>query len=127
MYLRPTPRRAKASLRTADHGGHVEQDAHLAGTIGAARGTYLQGVIVFVAALALLAAEPRRCYLITNHAIELIACDQLAPAAGRHDEQPTPSARADVGYVLVSGKIALASTGQELVHDADVGRLFLGG
>lgn len=34
---------------------------------------------------------------------------------------------ADIGYVLVSGEIALAGTANELLADPDVGRLFLGG
>ncbi len=34
---------------------------------------------------------------------------------------------ADVGYVLVSGEIAIAGTGDELLENPDVGRLFLGG
>ncbi len=34
---------------------------------------------------------------------------------------------ADVGYLLVAGRIALAGTGDELLHDDEVGRLFLGG
>ena len=34
---------------------------------------------------------------------------------------------ADIGYVLVSGSIAIAGPGQELLHHPDVGRLFLGG
>ncbi len=34
---------------------------------------------------------------------------------------------ADVGYVLVSGEVALAGTGEELLNNPDVGRLFLGG
>jgi branched-chain amino acid transport system ATP-binding protein len=34
---------------------------------------------------------------------------------------------ADIGYVLVSGEIAMAGTGDELLQDPDVGRLFLGG
>ena len=34
---------------------------------------------------------------------------------------------ADVGYVLVSGSIALADSGDRLLQHADVGRLFLGG
>jgi branched-chain amino acid transport system ATP-binding protein len=34
---------------------------------------------------------------------------------------------ADIGYVLVSGELAIASSGRELLADADVGRLFLGG
>jgi branched-chain amino acid transport system ATP-binding protein len=34
---------------------------------------------------------------------------------------------ADVGYLLVSGRLALAGTGEELLHDDEVGRLFLGG
>ena len=34
---------------------------------------------------------------------------------------------ADVGYVLVSGEIAIAGTGDELLADPRVGRLFLGG
>jgi branched-chain amino acid transport system ATP-binding protein len=33
---------------------------------------------------------------------------------------------ADIGYVLVSGQIAMAGTGRELLHDSTVGRLFLG-
>ena len=33
----------------------------------------------------------------------------------------------DVGYVLVSGKLALAGKASELLTDPDVGRLFLGG
>lgn len=33
---------------------------------------------------------------------------------------------ADVGYVLVSGSVARAGTGAELLQDPDVGRLFLG-
>ncbi len=34
---------------------------------------------------------------------------------------------ADVGYVLVSGSIAMADRGEELLRHPDVGRLFLGG
>ncbi len=34
---------------------------------------------------------------------------------------------ADVGYLLVSGRLALAGTGSELLHHEEVGRLFLGG
>jgi branched-chain amino acid transport system ATP-binding protein len=34
---------------------------------------------------------------------------------------------ADIGYVLVSGQLAKAGKGSELLEDPDVGRLFLGG
>ncbi|MDH3637198.1 MAG: ABC transporter ATP-binding protein [Gammaproteobacteria bacterium] len=34
---------------------------------------------------------------------------------------------ADIGYVLVSGALAIAGTGEELLKNPDVGRLFLGG
>ena len=34
---------------------------------------------------------------------------------------------ADIGYVLVSGELAMAGPGDELLEDPDVGRLFLGG
>ena len=34
---------------------------------------------------------------------------------------------ADIGYVLVAGKVARAATGRELLGDPEVGRLFLGG
>ncbi|MEX0286346.1 MAG: ABC transporter ATP-binding protein [Paracoccaceae bacterium] len=34
---------------------------------------------------------------------------------------------ADIGYVLVSGELAIAGTGDELLDNPDVGRLFLGG
>ncbi len=34
---------------------------------------------------------------------------------------------ADIGYVLVSGEIAMAASGDELLANPDVGRLFLGG
>ncbi len=34
---------------------------------------------------------------------------------------------ADIGYVLVSGRIAIAGTGKELLDNPNVGRLFLGG
>ncbi|HSM40939.1 MAG TPA: ABC transporter ATP-binding protein [Afifellaceae bacterium] len=34
---------------------------------------------------------------------------------------------ADIGYVLVSGQIAVAGKGDDLLQDPDVGRLFLGG
>ena len=34
---------------------------------------------------------------------------------------------ADIGYVLVSGEIAIAGPGDELLDNPDVGRLFLGG
>ena len=34
---------------------------------------------------------------------------------------------ADIGYVLVSGQVARAGTGDELLQDPQVGRLFLGG
>ncbi len=34
---------------------------------------------------------------------------------------------ADIGYVLVSGKLALAGRAKDLLNDPDVGRLFLGG
>ena len=34
---------------------------------------------------------------------------------------------ADIGYVLVSGEITIAGTGDELLNNAEVGQLFLGG
>ena len=34
---------------------------------------------------------------------------------------------ADIGYVLVSGQTAIAGSGDELLENPDVGRLFLGG
>ena len=34
---------------------------------------------------------------------------------------------ADIGYVLVSGQTAIAGKGDDLLHNPDVGRLFLGG
>jgi branched-chain amino acid transport system ATP-binding protein len=34
---------------------------------------------------------------------------------------------ADVGYVLVSGELAMVGSGEELLQDPEVGRLFLGG
>jgi len=34
---------------------------------------------------------------------------------------------ADIGYVLVSGETAIAGTGDELLENPQVGRLFLGG
>ncbi|MBT3238228.1 MAG: ATP-binding cassette domain-containing protein, partial [Rhodospirillaceae bacterium] len=34
---------------------------------------------------------------------------------------------ADIGYVLVSGELAMAGPGAELLEDPEVGRLFLGG
>lgn len=34
---------------------------------------------------------------------------------------------ADIGYVLVSGKVAMADQGSKLLDDPEVGRLFLGG
>jgi branched-chain amino acid transport system ATP-binding protein len=34
---------------------------------------------------------------------------------------------ADIGYVLVSGHLAMAGTGDELLENPEVGRLFLGG
>lgn len=34
---------------------------------------------------------------------------------------------ADIGYVLVSGEIAMAGKGKDLLQDPEVGRLFLGG
>ena len=34
---------------------------------------------------------------------------------------------ADIGYVMVSGNIAIAGSGDELLENPDVGRLFLGG
>ncbi|NQV55490.1 MAG: ABC transporter ATP-binding protein, partial [Rhodospirillales bacterium] len=34
---------------------------------------------------------------------------------------------ADLGYVLVSGVLAKAGSGDELLADPEVGRLFLGG
>ena len=34
---------------------------------------------------------------------------------------------ADVGYVLVSGSVARAGIGSELLHDPEIGRLYLGG
>ncbi len=34
---------------------------------------------------------------------------------------------ADIGYVLVSGQLAKAGPGDELLEDPEVGRLFLGG
>jgi branched-chain amino acid transport system ATP-binding protein len=34
---------------------------------------------------------------------------------------------ADIGYVLVSGEIAMAGKGNDLLQDPEVGRLFLGG
>ena len=33
----------------------------------------------------------------------------------------------DIGYVLVSGQLAMANSGDELLQNPEVGRLFLGG
>jgi len=33
----------------------------------------------------------------------------------------------DIGYVLVSGNLAMADSGENLLANPDVGRLFLGG
>ena len=34
---------------------------------------------------------------------------------------------ADIGYVLVSGELAITGEGNELLENPEVGRLFLGG
>jgi ABC-type branched-subunit amino acid transport system ATPase component len=34
---------------------------------------------------------------------------------------------ADIGYVLVAGRVVKAAKGRELLDDPDIGRLFLGG
>jgi branched-chain amino acid transport system ATP-binding protein len=34
---------------------------------------------------------------------------------------------AEIGYVLVSGRVVLAGPGDELLENPEVGRLFLGG
>ena len=34
---------------------------------------------------------------------------------------------ADISYVLVSGEIAIAGTGDDLLNNSEVGKLFLGG
>jgi branched-chain amino acid transport system ATP-binding protein len=34
---------------------------------------------------------------------------------------------ADIGYILVSGETAIADTGNEVLSNPEVGRLFLGG
>jgi branched-chain amino acid transport system ATP-binding protein len=34
---------------------------------------------------------------------------------------------ADIGYVLVSGQLAMAGSGDDLLQNPEVGRLFLGG
>ena len=34
---------------------------------------------------------------------------------------------ADIGYVLVSGELAIVGQGSDLLEDPEVGRLFLGG
>jgi branched-chain amino acid transport system ATP-binding protein len=34
---------------------------------------------------------------------------------------------ADIGYVLVSGRVVVAGRGKELLQNPNVGRLFLGG
>ncbi len=34
---------------------------------------------------------------------------------------------ADIGYVLVAGRLVKAGEGRELLADPDIGRLFLGG
>ena len=34
---------------------------------------------------------------------------------------------ADIGYALVSGEIAIAGTGDDLLNNSEVGKLFLGG
>jgi branched-chain amino acid transport system ATP-binding protein len=34
---------------------------------------------------------------------------------------------ADIGYVLVSGQLAMADSGDDLLQNPEVGRLFLGG
>jgi branched-chain amino acid transport system ATP-binding protein len=33
----------------------------------------------------------------------------------------------DIGYVLVSGEIAIAGTGDDLLNNSEVGKLFFGG
>jgi branched-chain amino acid transport system ATP-binding protein len=34
---------------------------------------------------------------------------------------------ADVGYLLVAGSVARVGSGSELLHDPEIGRLYLGG
>jgi branched-chain amino acid transport system ATP-binding protein len=67
-----------------------------------------------------LAHSPHRGFVNDDDALS--AATLLVPDAGalRHLQF------ADAGYALVSGSVAMAGTGAELLENADVGRLFLG-
>ncbi len=63
---------------------------------------------------------------------EALILDDLRHGEGRTIMMVEQNAKkglefADIGYVLVSGQLAKAGPGDELLQDPDVGRLFLGG
>ncbi len=64
--------------------------------------------------------------------VEALILDDLRHGEGKTIVMVEQNAKkglefADIGYVLVSGQLAKAGPGDELLQDPDVGRLFLGG
>jgi ABC-type branched-subunit amino acid transport system ATPase component len=64
--------------------------------------------------------------------VEALILDDLRHGEGKTIMMVEQNAKkglefADIGYVLVSGQLAKAGPGDELLQDPDVGRLFLGG
>ena len=66
--------------------------------------------------------------IVANDAISLdVLKGAIVGLTGLKGSGKTTLLNSIVGYVLVSGRLAKAGPGEELLADADVGRLFLGG
>ncbi len=134
-YLADSPAAAKAATEKvfAKYGRLAERRAQKAGTLsgGERRLLEISRALIMEPSVLLvdepsIGLEPRFIDMV----FEIL--DDLQRGEGKTIVMVEQNAKkglefADIGYVLVSGQLALAGPGDELLEDERVGRLFLGG
>jgi branched-chain amino acid transport system ATP-binding protein len=134
-YLAASPAKAKAATEKVfdKYGRLAERRAHKAGTLsgGERRLLEISRALIMEPRVLLvdepsIGLEPRFIDMV----FEILG--DLQKSEGKTIVMVEQNAKkglefADIGYVLVSGQLALAGPGDELLSDERVGRLFLGG
>jgi branched-chain amino acid transport system ATP-binding protein len=134
-YLADSPAAARAATEKvfAKYGRLAERRAQKAGTLsgGERRLLEISRALIMEPSVLLvdepsIGLEPRFIDMV----FEIL--DDLQRGEGKTIVMVEQNAKkglefADIGYVLVSGQLALAGPGDELLEDERVGRLFLGG
>ncbi len=134
-YLAASPANAKAATEKVfdKYGRLAERRAHKAGTLsgGERRLLEISRALIMEPRVLLvdepsIGLEPRFIDMV----FEILG--DLQKSEGKTIVMVEQNAKkglefADIGYVLVSGQLALAGAGDELLRDERVGRLFLGG